>query len=429
MKNRKRYDKNHKVLNKGEYQRKDGRYNYRWTDSFGKRHAIYAKDLESLRYKEDKLNIQKLEGIKTPPSGLTVEGLYETWITLKRGIRTSTRSGYIQTFDSLIRPAIGKKLVITIKRSDIRAFYIWLIEERGIKVSTVENAHTVLHQVFQYAVDDDILRKNPCERVLREIKLSYNDLKRAKKEALTLKQEINFLKYLHDTERYQRWYPTFFIMANTGMRVGELTGLRWKDIDLEAETINVNHTLVYYDHKDEKGCYFSVHTPKTDNGNRLIVMTQAVKEAFLKEKEYQELTGIISRDVIDGYKGFIFINSSGHVQHQDTLNAAIHRIVNSYNLKILDEDEENTGDLIPHFSCHILRHTFATRMIESGAALKYVQYTMGHSEIQTTMDFYVSVSEEFQRSESKTYENYIQAALDPNSPKREPSNVKITKLA
>ena len=68
-------------------------------------------------------------------------------------------------------------------------------------------------------------------------------------------------------------------------------------------------------------------------------------------------------------------------------------------------------------------------MIESGAALKYVQYTMGHSEIQTTMDFYVSVSEEFQRSESKTYENYIQAALDPNSPKREPSNVKITKLA
>ena len=140
MKNKKRYDKNHKVLNKGEYQRKNGRYNYRWTDSFGKRHAIYAKDLESLRYKEDKLNIQKLEGIKTPPSGLTVEGLYETWITLKRGIRTSTRSGYIQTFDSLIRPAIGKKLVITIKRSDIT-----FLEERKTE-NLLNQTEPILYQ-------------------------------------------------------------------------------------------------------------------------------------------------------------------------------------------------------------------------------------------------------------------------------------------
>ncbi len=133
-------------------------------------------------------NNKVVEGIKTPPSGFTVESLYETWITLKRGIRTSTRSGYIQNFDSLIRPSIGKKLVITIKRSDIRAYYIWLIEERGIKISSVENVHTVLHQVFQYAVDDDILRKNPCERVLREIKISYNDLKKSKEAGTYIKR-------------------------------------------------------------------------------------------------------------------------------------------------------------------------------------------------------------------------------------------------
>lgn len=59
-------------------------------------------------------------------------------------------------------------------------------------------------------------------------------------------------------------------------------------------------------------------------------MTQAVKEAFLMKKKYQELTGLISRDKIDGYKGFVFINSSGHVQHQDTLNEALHKIVKRY---------------------------------------------------------------------------------------------------
>lgn len=283
--------------------------------------------------------------------------------------------------------------------------------------------------MFQYAVDDDILRKNPCDRVLKEIKLTYNDLKRSKKQALTLTEEIEFLKYLHDSERYQRWYPTFFIMANTGMRVGELTGLCWKDVDLNSGIISVNHTLVYFDHRDEKGCYFLVHTPKNDNGKRLIVMTQAVKEAFLMEKEYQELTGLISRYKIDGYKGFVFINSSGHVQHQDTLNEALHKIVNSYNQKMSDAGKGTPENLLLQFSCHILRHTFATRMIESGAALKYVQYTMGHSEIQTTMDFYVSVSEEFQQRESKVYEDYIQAAIDPNCTKPDAPRAIITSLA
>ncbi len=218
-------------------------------------------------------------------------------------------------------------------------------------------------------------------------------------------------------------------MTNTGMRAGELTGLRWNDIDLNTGIFNVNHTLVYFDHRDEKDCYFSIHTPKTDNGNRLIVMTQAVKEAFLVEKEYQGMAGLISRDKIDGYEGFIFINSSGHVQHQDTLNTALHRIVDTFNLELADKSDIKSNVMIPHFSCHILRHTFATRMIESGAALKYVQYTMGHSEIQTTMDFYVTVSEDFQQRESKTYVDYIQAALDPNSTKPKSPGAIITKLA
>ncbi|MCR4731522.1 MAG: tyrosine-type recombinase/integrase, partial [Saccharofermentans sp.] len=69
-------------------------------------------------------------------------------------------------------------------------------------------------------------------------------------------------------------------------------------------------------------------------------------------------------------------------------------------------------DMIPHFSCHVLRHTYATRLIESGANIKFVQYQMGHSEIQTTMDIYVSVSDDFKQKEIKSFEDYMSNALD-----------------
>lgn len=408
----KRFDKRHCVLQKGEYQVNENKYSYRWTDCYGKRHAIYATDLDELRIKEQKIELNKLEGIKEPPSTLTVEHLYETWRNLKRGIKTSTLAGYIYVFDSLIRPSFGKKRVINVKRSDVRAFYISLLEERGIALSTVENVHNVLQQVFQYAVDDDFLRKNPCDRVLREIKVTYSNLKSEKKKSLSLKQETNFLKFIYNDERYQHWFPTFFIMANTGLRVGELTGLRWQDIDLEEGTIDVNHSMRYFDHKDSKGCYLSINTPKTVNGYRKVVMTEAVKQAFRMEKEYQELAGLESKDEIDGYDDFIFINRFGHIQHQGTLNKALRRIIRDFNVAAVAKGKTDPEDMLPHFSCHILRHTYATRLIECGSNVKFVQYQMGHSEIQTTFDTYVSVSAEFKNKEIHSFEDYMRSSLD-----------------
>jgi len=80
--------------------------------------------------------------------------------------------------------------------------------------------------------------------------------------------------------------------------------------------------------------------------------------------------------------------------------------VNEYNSMCTNEDEK-----LPHFSCHVLRHTYATRLIESGANIKFVQYQMGHSEIQTTMDIYVSVTDEFKQKEISSFEEYMKLAL------------------
>ena len=85
---------------------------------------------------------------------------------------------------------------------------------------------------------------------------------------------------------YRHWYPIFAVMIGSGLRVGEIAGLRWQDIDLDKEIISVNHTLVYYRHK-ENGCYFNIHTPKTESGKRTVPMLQFVKEAFLEELRNQ----------------------------------------------------------------------------------------------------------------------------------------------
>ena len=154
------------------------------------------------------------------------------------------------------------------------------------------------------AVDDDYIRNNPSNNVLKELKQSHC-FQTEKRRALTRPEQELFLDFLRKRPVYEHWYPIFAVMTGTGMRVGEITGLRWNDIDLKNEIISINHTLVYYNHA-ESGCYFSVNTPKTKAGCRTIPMLDSVKSALLQEKKNQMADGNRCRVSIDGYTDFIF---------------------------------------------------------------------------------------------------------------------------
>ena len=158
--------------------------------------------------------------------------------------------------------------------------------------------------------------------------------------------------------------------------------------------IDVNHTLVYYDHRTEgskKGCYFNVNTTKTPAGMRQVPMLEFVKEAFLMEKARQELLGLHCKATVDGYTDFIFVNRFGQPQHQATLNKAIRRIIRNCNDKQFLEND-NPEVLLPHFSCHFLRHTFTTRMCEAGVNVKVIQDALGHKDVSTTLNIYTDVT-------------------------------------
>ena len=127
-------------------------------------------------------------------------------------------------------------------------------------------------------------------------------------------------------------------------------------------------------------------------------MLDFVKEAFLLEKERQELLDLHCEVTIDGYSDFIFINRFGQAQHQATLNKAIRRIIRDCNDEQLLKDEKTTN-LLPHFSCHSLRHTFTTRMCEAGVNVKVIQDALGHKDISTTLNIYTDVTKELKRTE------------------------------
>lgn len=404
----KRKDKDRIVLRKGESQRKDGNYDYRWTTRDGKRHSVYAKTLEELRAKEEEILRDKCNGIKTEARYVTINDVFEVWKQLKRGLKDNTFQNYKYMYEQFVKPDFGNTRVSQLKKSDLKRFYNMLADERALKVSTIDSIHTVLHQILDMAVDDAYLRNNPSDNVLKELKQAHN-FDTEKRKALTVAEQELFLDFLRRNHQYNHWYPIFAVMVGTGLRVGEVTGLRWCDIDLKENLIDVNHTLVYYNHA-ENGCYFNINTPKTKAGVRNVPMLEFVKQAFIEERKYQMANGIRCNVKIDGYTDFIFVNRFGAAQHQGTLNKALRRIIRDCNDEVLERNEENPV-LLPRFSCHSLRHTFTTRMCEAGVNIKVIQDALGHADISTTLNIYADVTKELKKKEFEGLEAVFKSGV------------------
>ena len=402
----KRYDSRHRLLRTGESERADGYYTYRWTSRSGKRNSVTAGTLEELREKEDEIQRDVSDGIRADAKNVTLNSLYDLWKELKVNLKHNTFSNYCYMYDQFVADNIGMLPVTKLKRSDIKAFYNMLADTRGLKIATIDNIHTVIHQILQLAVEDNYIRRNISDNLLKELKSSHH-YEDSHRRALTLPEQELFMEFLSkENSQYYHWLPIFTVMLGTGMRVGEITGLRWNDIDLKSGIIDVNHTLVYYKHRDENGCYFDIHSPKTKAGVRQIPMTEEVKNAFLLEKKMQDLAGIQSKVTIDGYHNFIFVNRFGNVQNQGTLNRALRRIIRDCNDKQLLKEKKNPV-LLPNFSCHSLRHTFTTRLVEAGVNIKVIQNLCGHSRSDVTLDMYTRVTKELKQAEFDEFQKKL----------------------
>ena len=338
------------------------------------------------------------------------------WCRIKKGLRDSTFTNYKYMYEQHVKNTIGRMKIRDIKKSNIRAFYNGLVDNYYMKVSTLDTIHNVIHQLFEIAVDDGFLRVNPADRALTELKrLRKHDVKKVK--ALTKDEEEALLGFLRNHEVYGRWYPIFAVLLGTGMRIGEATGLRWVDVDLDRGFIDVNHTLVYYSHGRGEGCAYEINSTKTPAGFRMIPIMSSVREAFLMEKAYQEKAHIKCNAKIAGYTDFVFLNRFGSVMNQNTINKIIRRVVRDFNeVQFLKAEQGDISPddvlLLPMFSCHSLRHTFATRMVETGVNVKVVQEVLGHADVATTLNIYADAGDEFKRDQMHMMEMKLKVDKD-----------------
>lgn len=375
-----RKDNKGRVLKKGESQRKDLVYMYRWTDRNGERQTIYAGTLEDLREQEEKIQFETLQGVCR--KNLTFGDLIERYLATKASLASSTESNYRYYYEHSIKDeAITKMKVIDVKKSDLLLFYKKKSSE-GLSNGTIRILHKIIHPALELAVDDDMLYKNPAKGCMKEYPVQDEV-----KYALTFEQENEFLERISIHPRIKRYYPLYATMLYTGLRVSEIIGLTWEDIDFKNKTISVNHQLQYRTINGKATLYCidlnkgeSKPRTKTPSGVRVIPMSKKVY-ALLQEwkKEWMKMKKD-SYFQVDGYKSFVFLSHvSGRNHYPANIRHSIDRIV------AMNKDREIK---LPHIAPHILRHTACTRFAEAGMDIKIVQYLMGHSDIKTTIKVY-----------------------------------------
>ena len=397
-----RRDTKNRLLGKGEYQKSDGRYMYRYVDSKGNSRFVYSwtltqtdrppkgkhseKCLRELEKEIAKDLQDEIDSFKAKK--MTLNAFYEDYIEQKQELKTSTRTNYKYMYKKYVWDSLGRMKLPEIKYSDIKKFYNHLIREVGFKPNSMETIHTILHPIFATAVRDGYIRVNPTDGVMAEIKKS-NDWEKPKRHALSVSEQEAFVEFTKSHSVYSHWLPLFTVLLGTGCRVGEIVGLTWDDCDFKNGIININHSLIYRPDEYTGKSGFYISTPKTKAGEREIPMFEAVRKALLNERMRQMREGF-NQTVIDGYSGFIFSNRFNGVLSPHNINRAIERITRDYNVEESELAARQNREplLLPHFSVHNLRHTFCTRMCENESNIKVIQEIMGHSDISTTMDVY-----------------------------------------
>lgn len=415
-------------LRSGERKRKNGGYEYRYTTKTGERKSIYAKTLEELDEKKESISINNYYNIK--PNDYKLNDVYNLWKERKTGVKDNTKQNWFYMYECYAFDKVGKNKLKDLKLIDLQDYYTDLIENRGLAASTVDSIHTVIHSVLDYAIRNDWIRNNPAREAFKDIKKQHK--KTTKRVALTKKQQETFIDFLAHNEKYRRWWSVFVFMIETGLRVGEFTGLTKDDVD--DESVDVNHTLVYYNkYSEDRKSYYEVHTPKTISSVRNIPLSNLAKEALKFEKEYQEANGLESKSTFIGtkmekgielqkqeFKDFLFLNRFGEVLNQGVLNKALRHIIEECNSEIEQKTKGKCKeeDKLPRFSCHNLRHTYITRLCEANINPRVIMHLAGHSTMEVTMQIYTTISKDYEQEVFKNIEGYIaDQSIPHNTPK------------
>lgn len=377
------------------YNPKTKRYEYRYTDTFGKKRVISSYRLEatdqvpkgkrvgkSLREKEAEIQSLLENDINIDGSKLTlIELLNEYLETLynRKELRYNTKRSYDHVVKSLEQHKLGHMEIGSVKPVHCEK---WLTDmKKKYRGSTLHIQITLIKRAFEYAVDYDYVVKNPFRRI-------YTDTSDSKvMGALSIEDMNRFLDFCKNDPRSAHCYEILYILFWTGLRVSELCGLTLDNIDMERHLIRVEKQLQFINR------VHVVLNTKTTNGIRTIPMTDGVYECFKKVLDKRYVNSGIEPVCYDqngnAYDGFVFLGARKHnTIVRSSVSEYLENCIRRYNAA-------NPDKPIRKFEAHTCRHTFATNMQDLPP--KTLQSILGHSDIRMTMNRYVSAKNEEQQ--------------------------------
>ena len=275
-----------------------------------------------------------------------------------KGSGASSRASYESLIEKWIRPFFGKERLVQIGPYEVSRFMAWLRQE-GLSPKTSRNIYTVLKQLLDVAVDNDLLKSSPIRPKLHRPKVTQKE-----KVVLTVPEAQAVLGALHG-----KWRAPVWTLALTGLRQGELLALRWQDLDLLEQRIQVQNSLW----RRQLG------TPKIGSSCRHVVMPDVLRDILVAHRSSSEYT-----DPED----FVFCRADGSPLDPYTLRRD--GIYAAFEKAKVPIRERSSG-------CHAFRHLVGTIIHRQTGSLKLAQKQLGHSNILTTADIYTHVDEEEMR--------------------------------
>ena len=382
-----------KECGKGIRQRKDGLYSARFVDKLGNRHEKYFATIpEARNWIEDSKYADKHEGIFAPTE-TTVDEWFEFWIeNIVGDLAPNTLRNYRERYTFNIQPVIGKMAIANVKPMHCKKVLLQMDETYA--GSTIRQTYIAMGTMLKAALMNDLIIKHPMNGV------RYTKPVRAKDDIkfLTREEQRIFLQAAKRSHNYNQ----YALILETGLRTGELIGLTWDAIDFEKRTLTVNKTLEY---RHKQG-YWRAGPPKTPQSYRTIPLTERAYN-ILKEiwdnREHRKKSPLLSEtlEYIDRRTGatsrlvmgdLVFINwRTGGPAKNSSYDTHLYKLCDAAGIK--------------RCCMHALRHTYATRAIETGMQPKVLQKLLGHASIKTTMDRYVHVTTDSMDQAIKQFEN------------------------
>lgn len=367
-----------KELGLGICQRKDGLYQGRFTNRFGKRETLYDKKLNNLRIRLRKAQIDDDNAANPLKSNMTLDEWYDIWIdTFKRNCRNTTIVEYKGIYKS-IKQELGWRKLQTLEPVILQKVLNGLKSDNQRKM-----VKTILSDILDKAKRNGLISKNPAKNLITQIDNEYPKERRV----LSIQETELFLEYSKES----RYYNLFVVALETGMRIGELKALYWNDIDFSRRALWVKKTMCLV--RGDHGAYFEVHNPKTFSGNRLIPLTNKCIEALMRQKALN--TSTVQKYKDTNFTNLVFPSKKNQPFHDMVILESIHNVI----AKMAAD-----GFYVEKFGPHTFRHTFATRAIENDMNPKTLQRILGHSSLQMTMNLYCHVSDDKLFDEMKKME-------------------------